>query len=93
MNRLTLLRRGDGMVEVLQKHRVSGVLDFEFGAGENASCLRRAVVVFRDGDFLGKSEELQGGFDLAGEVGVFGGIHGSAGDMGRMPWILVLAIA
>lgn len=90
---LPLLRCRDGVVKILQQDRESEVLHFVFGAGENASCLWRTAVVLRGGDLLGKSEELKGRLDLAGEVGEFGGIHGSADDMGRMSWILVLAIS
>ena len=81
MKRLALLRQWDWVVEVFQQDRESGVLHFEFGAGEGASFLGRAAVVFRGGDFLGEAEELEGGFDLAGEIGDFGGKHGSVGDM------------
>lgn len=75
LKRLALLRRGDGVVEVFQQHGESGVLHLKFGAGEIASGLGRAAVVFRSGDFLGESEELEGCLDLAGEVGDFGGEH------------------
>ena len=73
-----LLRHWNRVVEVFQQHGESGVLHLKFGAGEIASGLgRAAAVVFRGGDFLGEAKELQGGLDLAGEVGDFGGEHGA----------------
>lgn len=46
--------------------------------------LCRAVTGDRALDFYGEEGELESGFDLAGEIGDFGGEHGSAGDMGRL---------
>jgi hypothetical protein len=45
----------------------------------------RATFEMRVLEFLGEAEELESGLDLAGEIGNFGGEHGSAGDKGRLP--------
>lgn len=79
------------MVEVFQQHGESGVLHLKFGAGEIASGLGRAAVVFRSGDFLGEAEELEGSLYLAGEVGDFGGEHGAVAMWGDWHQMMKLA--
>ena len=82
---MSVVRCGNGLVEVFQQHGEGGVLDLELGFGEIASGDGRTAVVFRGDDFLGEVEESECGLDLAWDIGDFGGEHGSAGDKGRMP--------
>lgn len=63
---VAVVGRGDRLVEVFQEHRERGVLHFELGFGEIATLGGRAVEGMRVLEFLGKAEELERGFDLAG---------------------------